>query len=478
MGTRRDALRRAVTVSVSVVATAALGAGVIVADVFDVIPGALTLHPVDVRTFADPRAAVEPSGLVAALEQGAPVDQAALTRAVDDFAAAAGVGVDHSLAVSAQDGTQLIERNGAAPREPASTMKTITAFAASHALDMDSTLDTETRLTMEGATATVTLTGHGNMLLGSGLSDPDHVNGRAGLGTLAEDTARALKAQGVTDVRLAYDASLFGAAAMPAGIEQNNGDHRYATPVTAMAVDGGRMWGAETRPSNPDDGHVYPELSFTTVEDAAGVFAARLAEQGITVSGSPVPGATPQSEPIATVRSATIGELLTYTLRNSDNTQAELLGRLVALSAGAENSPAGATAAVRAQLEAAGVPVDGLTMADCSGLTPGSTATVETLMHVQIAATQTGNATASFIEGQPISGLTGTLGLASRSFTADAKGLVRGKTGSLTGVRSLAGSVSRRSGGILYFAVIVNNSLDSASATAAIDRFASALTEL
>nr|WP_240945091.1 D-alanyl-D-alanine carboxypeptidase/D-alanyl-D-alanine-endopeptidase [Bifidobacterium sp. DSM 109958] len=436
------------------------------------------MHPVNVRTFDDPRGAVAPAGLVADLESDVPLDPAAVTRAADEFAASAGVGADYSLVVAGQDGTVALDRNGAVAREPASTMKTITAFAASLALDTDSTLDTETRLVTDGGTATVTLTGHGNMLLGSGESDPDHVNGRAGLGTLARATAQALEAQGITVVNLAYDGSLFGAPVTPAGIEQNNGDHRYATPVTAMAVDGGRIWGAEARPSDPDDGHVYPELSFTTVEDAAKVFAERLAEQGITVNGTPAAGATPDAEPIATVRSATIGELMTYALRNSDNTQAELLGRLVALRDGAENSPAGAVAAVRARLQQAGIPMDGLVMADCSGLTPGSTATVETLLQVQIAAMRSGNATAAFAEGLPVSGLTGTLGLATRGFTADAKGLVRGKTGSLTGVRSLAGNVSRRSGGILYFAVIVNNSQDPASAVTAIDRLASALSAL
>lgn len=471
--------RRALTIGASVTATVALCAAAVAGDVFDVLPGALTMHPVTVRTFADPRAAVAPAGIVGQLEDGTPLDAAAVAQKADVFAASAGVGADYSLVVADQSGTVVLDRNGSVPREPASTMKTLTAFAASRVLDMDSTLDTTTRLTVADGTATVTLTGEGNMLLGSGDSDPDHINGRAGLGTLARDTAAALKAQGIASVNLAYDNSLFGETRMPAGIEGNNGDHRYATPITALAVDGGRIWdGSQARPSDPDNGHVYPTLSFTTAQDAANVFAARLAEQGIAVSGTPQPGSTPDADPIATVRSATLAELIAYTLRNSDNTQAELLGRLVALKTGAENSPAGATAAVRSELEQSGVPVDGLTMADCSGLTPGSQLTASTLIHVQISAMRDGNAPAAFEEGLPISGLTGTLGTSGRYFTDSAKGLVRGKTGSLTGVRSLSGNVSRASGGLLYVAVIINNSADPVGATAAIDRLSSALTTL
>lgn len=474
---RKD--RRPLVVGASVVATLALCAGAIAADLDDRIPGALTIHPVPVRTFSTPRTAYAASGLVQSLEQGMPIDAGAANALADTFSAAGGVGADFSLLVADADGNVVVDRNSDALREPASTMKTLTAFAASQALDMDATLDTETRLVYDAGTktATLTLTGHGNMLLGSGASDPDHVNGRAGLGTLAQSTANALRARGITAVKLVYDDSMFGDNRTPPNIIENNGGHQYATDVSSMAVDGGRDWTGRTRPSNPDEEHSYPTLSTTTALDAARIFAARLAEQGVTVDGDPVSGETPADlSPIATVHSATLGEVMAYMLRNSDNTEAELFGRLLALKTGAENSPAGAAQAVRAQLEQAGINLDGLTMADCSGLAPGSRLKVTTLVQVQRAMITSGASAAAANEGLPVSGLTGTAAL--RSFSDEAEGLVRLKTGSLTGVRSMAGNVSRLGGGLLYFAVVVNNSQDPYEANASIDALVSGLVRL
>lgn len=478
MSARRINRSRPIAVGVSVGVTVALCAGAIAGDLLDVIPGPLTVHPVTVRTFADPRGSYASGGFVAALEDGTPVDSGAANALADAFAAAQGVGVDYSLVVADRSGNVIVDRNASVAREPASTMKTLTAFAATRVLDMDSTLDTSTVLVYDAGTkqATLTLTGEGNMLLGSGESDPDHVNGRAGLGTLAAQTADALQSRGITRVSLNYDDTLFGTNRTPAGIGENNGEHRYATDVSSMAVDGGRNWAGYAKPSNPDEEHVYPPLSTSTAHDAAAVFAQRLKEHGIAVDGEPTAAAAPANvSPIATVHSATLSEVMAYMLRNSDNTEAELFGRLVALKTGADNAPTGATAAVRGVLEQAGIPLEGLVMADCSGLAPGSRLAADTLIHVQEAIMASGTSAAAN-EGLPVSGLTGTA--RTRSFTADAKGLVRLKTGSLTGVRSMVGNLSRVGGGMLYFAVIVNNSPDTYAANAAIDTLVSGLVKL
>ena len=63
---------------------------------------------------------------------------------------------------------------------------------------------------------------------------------------------------------------------------------------------------------------------------------------------------------------------MAYTLRHSDNTLAEEFGRLTALAKSATNSPEGGTEAVKSTLNDLGLDTSGLTMADCSGLSPGS----------------------------------------------------------------------------------------------------------
>ena len=172
---------------------------------------------------------------------------------------------------------------------------------------------------------------------------------------------------------------------------------------------------------------------------------------------------------------ATLSEIMAYTLRHSDNTLAEEFGRLTALAKSATNSPEGGTEAVKSTLNDLGLETSGLTMADCSGLSPGSRLTVRTLAAVQQRnlTTESGAAGA---EGLSIAGLVGT---AQDRYTDDAvAGLLRVKTGSLGTVTSMAGNVSRTNGGALSFAVVVNNPEDYAAARSAIDSFITKLAGL
>lgn len=86
-------------------------------------------------------------------------------------------------------------------------MKTLTALAASHVLDMGSTLSTTVYANYVGSSrnadsavsgvkngfARLVLHGGGDMLMGAATNDPNHVNGRAGLETLASNTVNSLK---------------------------------------------------------------------------------------------------------------------------------------------------------------------------------------------------------------------------------------------------------------------------------------------
>lgn len=467
---------RVATVAVSAAVTVALSAGYVAADAFDVLPGPLTVRGVAVPQVPEAVGALPSGGFVADADLSVPVDAGEANALIDAFAASSGVGGDYSVVIADASGDTVAERNAGTPREPASTLKTLTSLAATATLDMASTLDTEAYLIQNAdGTATVVLRGHGDMLLGAGESDPDHVNGRAGLGTLAARTAEALRQRGIGSVTLLYDDSLFGEARSPANIGQNNPGNLYFTGVASMAVDGGRQWGADP-PEDPDVYSAYPELSTTPAADAAATFAQRLSDRGIAVDGSPEAGATPDGlSPIASVSSARLSEVMAFMLRHSDNTLAEEFGRLVALATGHDNSPEGATRAVTDTLAGMGVDTAALTMADCSGLSPGSQLTAGVLVEVQSLAL-TGDYGAAMLEGMSVPGLTGTA--ANRLADEDAAGLLRVKTGTLDAVTSMTGNVSRRDGGVLAFAVIVNNPGNAWEAARAVDTFIAGLAGL
>lgn len=291
-------------VVISAAAVVALFAGYCAADVTDLVPGVLTVSDVKTPTFADPATVTSGDSVVESLDVSKTLDATKARAAIDTLLAAEGVGSDVSVIIEDAQGNVAAEHNGATPREPASTMKTLTALAASSTLDMGATLDTQVFFTQSDKGNVLVLKGNGDMLLSAGKSDTSHVNGRAGLATLAESTAKALTKRGVKSVSFAYDDSLFGTNRTPSRISENNGEFLYYTPISSMAIDGGRQ--RQALPENPDDCDDYPVLSQATAQDAAETFVSLLKSNGITVNGDVTTGTAPSdSEPIASVKSAT-----------------------------------------------------------------------------------------------------------------------------------------------------------------------------
>ena len=404
------------------------------------------------------------------------IDAGEAAKLIDALRAKNGVGPDVSAIIMQADGTVVADHAADVAREPASTMKTLTSLAAASVLDMGDTLPTQTFLLQaEQGTDTVVIKGNGDMLLGAGASDSEHINGRAGLGTLAANTAQALRQRDIASVTLVYDDSLFGSDRWPSGIAELDSDHVYYAPTASMAVDGGRNWNG-ANPADPDVFSAYPALSTQPAREAAQVFAQRLAEQGIAVNSSVEQGTVPEgTSPIAAVHSASLNEIMAFMLRHSDNSLAEEFGRLLALHIGANNSPAGAVQSVEQVLTQRGISTKGLTMLNCSGLSDDSKLTAHTLLDVQQRNLAAGTGAAA-AEGLSVVGFVGTA--ANRLNDVDEAGLIRVKTGSLGEVTSMTGNVSRHKGGALSFAVIVNNPDDFEAAKSAIDAFVAALPKL
>ncbi|WP_223852443.1 D-alanyl-D-alanine carboxypeptidase/D-alanyl-D-alanine-endopeptidase [Bifidobacterium tissieri] len=467
--------RRKITVIVSAAVTVLLAVGYIVADAADMAPGLLTSTSAQPITFPAAAKTRTVKTLTGQLQNGPTIDTTQAQKLVDEFASAEGVGADFSLIIADAQGNAVVKRNETVAREPASTLKTLTAFAAASTLDMSSTLDTDVYLTGSGDSATLTLKGNGDMLLGSGESDPNHINGRAGIATLIARTTAVLREKNITTVSLVYDDSLFGSKRLPDTIGANNVDLMNAAPMASMAIDGARNWNGTAKPTNPDVDSKFPPRSSTPAADTATEFARQLGEQGITVT-STAEGKAPESKPIASVSSAKLSEIMSFMLKNSNNTEAELFGRLTAIKTGQDNSPEGATKAVKSILEAHGITTTGLTMADCSGLSTGTQLTVETLMQTQSKYAQTGTAVAPASEALAVSGLSGTA--LHHTFPSSTNGLIRLKTGTLDTVTSMTGNVSRTKGGVLTFAIIINNPANMWSAIQALDHLVGQLPEL
>ena len=289
------------------------------------------------------------------------------------------------------------------------------------------------------------------MLLAADKGDANSVVGHAGLGDLARSTAAALKAKGVTSVNVTLDDTLFtGATWHPSWDSEYSS---WATQVQPLMIDVTSHYGGPY----PAD----PAMEATTV------FITHLKNAGIGVLGQPTRAQRgANSAKVSAVDSATLAEILGVSLTTSDNTMTEVEGRLVAVAGGQTADFTGATKAVLAQLKKDGYDISGVTMDDCSGLSVKNQVSPNLLATIMTRAAGkdgVGNGR-TLLSDLPVSAYSGTL--KNRFHNTSAAGWVRAKTGSLSGVRSLTGTIVTASGRELSFSVMLNNIPDGQEATA------------
>lgn len=323
---------------------------------------------------------------------------------------------------------------------PASTTKLLTLGAALEVLGPDHTFTT--RVVRGPGPRDVVLVGGGDPLLASRsltLAEAESTYpARADVTTLALDVAAALGGQGRARVR--FDDSLFtGPTDNPAWRRDYVPDD-IVSPITALMVDGG---------DEPDSDLKADEPSLA----AARVFADALSAAGLRVTGQPRRVvAPPGAEELAAVESAPLSEVAERILDVSDNEGSEVVAHHVGLATtGAGSFEAGA-AGVLTTLGGLGIDVTGAELHDGSGLSRRNRVSTATLIDLlQHAAGPDGDAMRSLVTGMPVAGFTGSLTYRFAEGPAVARGVVRAKTGTLTGVHALAGIAVDREGHALAF---------------------------
>ncbi|MFC5261218.1 D-alanyl-D-alanine carboxypeptidase/D-alanyl-D-alanine-endopeptidase [Kribbella qitaiheensis] len=350
---------------------------------------------------------------------------------------------------------------------PASTMKLLTTVSALETMGPDHTFTT--KVVRSGAGSIVLVGGGDPLLTTKRVTDPLDFPPRASLQELAASTAIALKAEGVTSVTLGYDAGLFTGPAANAKWEPNYLTEGIAARTSALWVNEGRLTpGMARRATSP-------------AQAAASAFALQLRAVGITVAKAIKPAVAASSEEeVAQVHSASLGDIVEYVNLHSDNDGAEVLLRHVGLATDNGGSYAGGIEGVRTTLTKLGLNVSKTRIEDGSGLSRTNQVPLDVLAGaVRVAASPDNPQLRHLLTGLPVAGFTGSLEdrFASPG-TSAGTGLVRAKTGTLTGVHSLAGLVRTTSGTVLVFAVATDTAppAKALDARAALDRASAALT--
>lgn len=467
--------RRAPRVVGVLLALVVAAGGLAAADVADLVPGPLTTAPPpDPDPWPDapgatlPPAAAGPVLAAAGTDAPAP-DPAALAAVLAPLVAAPELGPSRSVVVAdAASGDVLLDEGASAPHQPASTAKVLTAAAALAAVGGTTTLPTTVVDAGAGADGVpvLALVAGGDVLLSAGAGDGDAVTGRAGLADLADAVAASpSRPAGPVALRLADPFAPTGPV-RPSGWTDGDVTGGYAADVTGVAVDAGRLDEREYAPRTPDPGLA-----------AVARLGDLLAERGVEVVGDPArtdPAALPDDAPVlGAVRSAPLAEVVEDVLLASDNTAAEVLALLVARADGGPVTPDAAARAVVARVAALGVDVDGVRLSDGSGLGDGSALTGTALVQL-LAVAGREEALRPVLTGLPVAGLSGSMTGRLRDDPA-ARGAVRAKTGTLTGVTALAGGVVDADGRLLVFAVLADAVPATEPARGAVDDIAAAL---
>lgn len=434
---------RKATIAVLTAATLVVGGAYYgLADALDLAPGPLSAAEPSyaVRPFPTPSPVEAPGPQITGLAADAPTPSATVlsgyagTLAGDSLIPGATTGVS---VIDVATGTELVDHQASAPLTPASSNKVLTAWASLSALGGGHRM--ETRAVLSGGT--VTLVGGGDVLLAADAGDPSAVVGHAGLGDLARAAAAELTGQGVTSVGVALDDTLFTGPAWNSGWE--SGNEAWVGQIQPIMVDV-TAYGSTGYPADP-------------AMEAARAFSQALSAAGITVTGEVTRAAAPAgATKLASVQSAPLADVLSVSIKASDNTMTEVEGRVLAAATGREASFTGAAQAVREQLQADGFDVTGLTLVDVCGLAKGDKVPAHLLAQIiaRAAGADGGTVGRDLLTALPVGALDGTL--SDRYVGTSAAGVVRAKTGSLDQTVSLTGTVVTADGRLLAYSVIID----------------------
>ena len=398
------------------------------------------------------------------LDLPSPVLAAASPRVVPDKAAVAAriravkvKGMNGSYSGSVVEvgtGKVLYAHNATRGYIPASTMKLLTSTAALSILGPEHTFKTSVVTPKRGQ---IILVGGGDPYLARS-ARADYPK-RATIGGLARATASRLKHDKIKKVSLGYDSSLFKGPAWNPRWPAFYGDQVSRT--SALWVDEGRVGTGSPGPRYRDP-----------AKQAAAAFSAALSKQGITVTATRRATAPKSAPVVARVSSMPLERIVEHLLMVSDNDAAEVVFRQAAIGAGRPGSIAEANKVVRSELTKLGIWDPGMATNDGSGLARETKVPADAMVKMfRVAAGEKHPELRAVITGLSVAGVEGSL---KRRYFDDrsvpARGVVRGKTGTLNKVRSLAGFVRTKDGSLLAFAFLINKPKNEYAAMVWLDR--------
>lgn len=357
----------------------------------------------------------------------------------------------------AETGQVLWQQGADTPQAPGSVTKVLTSAAALLTLPLDQRLTT--KVVQGAAPGQVVLVGAGDPTL---TAQPDGETGFYLDAPHVSDLADQLRRAGTPVTSVVVDKSLFPGPGMAKGWDESDIAGGNISPIESVMLDGGRL---------------NPTVDESPRSPTPALYAGQtLAKQlGLDAAAVTVGTAPAGAQTLASVQSAPLSERLHELMTVSDNVLAETVGLEVAKARGQALTFDGAVAAVTQTLQQAGFDTTGLTLKDVNGLSTLDRIPARLVDQVLTAAAGPSQPKLRpLLDDLPVAGGTGTLADRFDHASAAAAGWTRAKTGTLSGVSSLAGVVTTVDNRVLTFALMSNGTSPDQARTA-LDAVAAAL---
>jgi D-alanyl-D-alanine carboxypeptidase/D-alanyl-D-alanine-endopeptidase (penicillin-binding protein 4) len=363
--------------------------------------------------------------------------------------ASTSLGKLYAYVINADTGKVLVDLRGAETTPSASVLKVLTVSAALVALPPTYRATTKV-LSVPGQPGTIVLQGGGDHTLSNMTGDSYTTYYRpARLETLAAQVfAKWNEPTPITKIIL--DASFFTGPTYTSAWKASDRTNGYISHITGLQVDSDR--------ANPDlTSTGYSGYRSTNPVLATGKFfrssLSGLAEGAVLVEGKTPAGAVE----ITRVTSQPITNWLAHAISVSDNTETEFIGRHAAKAIGLPASFDSIQKLVKSTLEPLGIDTKGLTMKDGSGLAQANRVTPKLIAELMTKVANNHGGLGALEGYLPVAGKTGTLAGRFNGPNAMAQKFVKGKSGYIPGLYSLAGIIDAKDGSRLAYALFARS---------------------
>lgn len=352
-----------------------------------------------------------------------------------------GAVLDGSCAAISVDGILNLSDGINTPVTPASTLKFIVGAVALEIIGPATTFTTEVKGIMSnGVVSSLFLVGGGDPLLAAAWypNDARYSNFPQQPATSLDALADATRAAGLSQIsgNIIGDGTRYDAELYPP-----------TWPITFRAIEGGPIGGLMV-----NDSLVFGEQNRSNdpAMGAASEFGRLLLERGVTIAGAATSGQAPAgTTTLASVVSAPLIEIVGEMLLTSDNNTAEMLLKEIGFRARGSGTRTAGISVVEERMRAWGVDLTQFTMVDGSGLSRENKITCADYLKVL----ERFSTNDDIVTRLPLAGTSGTLIGYFGGTPLQSK--LYAKTGSLTGVKGLAGYVQTPSGSMIRIVLLL-----------------------